>query len=191
MNKLEPDPRVTQGTGFFNALIEWMRRAALAVNALVDGLSKAQIDINGKVSKAGDTMSGDLLLLSTPATSDNSTKAVSSSWIRGAMLNIATAAGFVISLGTNASYVKFPSWLGSWLIQFGTLVGTTGGSGNITVTFPVAFVDNRASVASNGDASAGNEPTTIANSSTTGMNVLFVGLGAGAARRANWIAVGN
>lgn len=45
MNKLESDPRVTQGAGFFGAVIDWMRRAALAVNALVDGLTGVQSEL--------------------------------------------------------------------------------------------------------------------------------------------------
>ena len=38
--KLEQEPRVTQGPTFFAAVIEWMRRAALAVNPLVDTVSE-------------------------------------------------------------------------------------------------------------------------------------------------------
>ncbi|HET8686996.1 MAG TPA: hypothetical protein VFM18_10075 [Methanosarcina sp.] len=62
---------------------------------------------------------------------DNSPKPVSSNWVRGAMSAIATAAGFATSMAANG-YIKFPSWLGGWVVQWG--------SGNtITINFPVAF----------------------------------------------------
>lgn len=68
---------------------------------------------------------------------DNSAKPASTSWIRGAMLAIATAAGFVISLATNG-YCKFPSWLGGWIIQWGLTAPITSGS-NVSVTYPITF----------------------------------------------------
>lgn len=44
--------------------------------------------------------------------------------------------GFVVSMAANG-YIKFPSWLGGWLIQWGTAasVSTSG----TAVTFPIAF----------------------------------------------------
>ena len=168
--------------------------AITAADTVLQAFEKLQAQITSLGSTKADLESPDLTgnpTAPTQSTGDDSTRLATTAWVRSAMSNIASAAGFVISLGSTSSYVKFPSWLGSWLIQFGTTVGTTGGSGNITVTFPIAFVNNMASVASNGDANTGNEPTTIANSNATGMNVLFVGLGSGVMRRANWIAVGN
>ncbi len=68
------------------------------------------------------------------ATTDNSKKLSTTAWIRNAMANIATAAGFSASIGGNG-YVKFPSWLGSWVIQWaGASVATLQ-----TINFPLTF----------------------------------------------------
>lgn len=72
----------------------------------------------------------------TQAVGDNSTKAATTGWVRSAMGNIAAAAGFAASLTANG-FIKFPSWLGGLIIQWGTVavVATTG----TLVTFPIAF----------------------------------------------------
>lgn len=66
---------------------------------------------------------------------DNSVKPASTSWVRGAMSAIATAAGFASSFSSNG-YVKFPGWLGSFLIQWGSV---TTSAGSASVTWPLAF----------------------------------------------------
>jgi hypothetical protein len=72
-----------------------------------------------------------------PTFADNSTKAASTGWVRGAMAAIATAAGFASSFGANG-YIKFPSWLGGWVVQWG---GYTPGvnAGSSAITFPISF----------------------------------------------------
>lgn len=70
-----------------------------------------------------------------PSGSLNTANPASTSWVRNAMSSIATAAGFATSLGANG-YIKFPTWLGGFVIQWGALSVTT------TVTnynFPTAF----------------------------------------------------
>lgn len=67
---------------------------------------------------------------------DNSSKPASTSWIRSAMTTLAAAAGFTASF-TAAGYIKFPSWFGGWVVQWGTV--TTNGSGLATITFPLTF----------------------------------------------------
>lgn len=65
---------------------------------------------------------------------NNSVKPASTSWVRGAMGAIATAAGFVLGGG----YIKFPSWLGGFLIQWGISASIPSGN-NLPIVLPVTF----------------------------------------------------
>ena len=67
---------------------------------------------------------------------DNSTRTPSTNWVRGAMTAIAAAAGFVLSPGQNG-FIKFPSYLGSYLIQWVT--GISDASSIMTVSWPTPF----------------------------------------------------
>lgn len=73
---------------------------------------------------------------SDPTFTNNSVKPASTGWVRGAMSAIATAAGFVFSNGAQG-YVKFPTWLGGVIIQWGST--NTGAGSSINITFPLAF----------------------------------------------------
>ena len=73
-----------------------------------------------------------------PTGADDSARMATTGWIRSSMLAIATAAGFAISLAANG-YIKFPSWLGGLIIQWGVAVSSGTSAGNATATFPIAF----------------------------------------------------
>lgn len=75
-------------------------------------------------------------VFATAPDAENSTKVATTGWVRSAMASIATAAGFVISPAGNG-YIKFPSWLGSWVFQWGQQVVGFGTLGSITL--PTSF----------------------------------------------------
>jgi len=70
------------------------------------------------------------------AGADNSTRVASTGWIRNSMAAIATAAGFHV-LFAGIGHIRFPSWLGSLQICWGT--GVTGGAGGGSATFSLSF----------------------------------------------------
>lgn len=74
---------------------------------------------------------------SDPTFADNSVKQASTGWVRGAMSAIAVAAGFAVSKAQNG-YIKFPSWLGGLIIQWGLVQLTTAGVAQ-TVSYPITF----------------------------------------------------
>ncbi|MBU6959663.1 phage tail protein [Pseudomonas sp. CVAP len=46
--------------------------------------------------------------------------------------------GFAISLATNG-YIAFPTWLGGWIIQWGTVFAPTYGTANVHMATPIAW----------------------------------------------------
>jgi phage-related tail fiber protein len=66
---------------------------------------------------------------------DNSSKAASTSWVRGAMSAIAVAAGFAYSFA-ETGYIKLPNYLGGFIAEWGKGSGSTS---DFSITFPVTF----------------------------------------------------
>ena len=121
--------------------------------------------------------------------------------VAAAMSSIATAAGFAVSFGP-PGYIKFPSWLGGLIIQFGTsVVAVTGGGASFSypLTYPTGVITT---VMTNGDWNAGNlRYWVIANGSTASVQQVVIygdasaggsfGLQPGGNFRVNWISIGR
>jgi len=125
-----------------------------------------------------------------PSASDNSAKLASTSWIRSAMSNIASAAGFAINL-SGTGYIKFPSWLGSWLVQWGA-IGIANGSYSATVVLPLAF-SGPVTRAFACDATSSGTPLAakvITSAATTSFDLLLDGPSINS-RVACWLAIGS
>ena len=74
------------------------------------------------------TEAGVLTAASSPDAADNSKKIATTEW---------AAFGFVI-VKSSPGYIKFPTWMGGLIIQWGQ-VGSIAGNGNQTVTYPLQF----------------------------------------------------
>lgn len=115
--------------------------------------------------------------VSDPTFANSTSNPASTSWVRGAMAAIATAAGFQSSFGTN-SYIKLPSWLGGAVYQWGS--GTSNASGILTVTFPLPFPNACRSIGSNAVASSGGVSTRVnALATTTSVDIATFSTGTG------------
>lgn len=121
--------RVKEGT--VNADTNWQVTNDGVVTIGVTGLTFQKVSASAVVTAASD-----------PTFVDNSISAASTSWVRGAMSAIAIAAGFSVSLTANG-FIKFPSWLGGLIIEWGKQ-SFADFAGNLTVpcTFPIAFPNN-------------------------------------------------
>ncbi|AYM76891.1 hypothetical protein D9M09_14605 [Janthinobacterium agaricidamnosum] len=114
-------------------------------------VANGQTTINaGNIAKAiGAPFSGTAAMLNvmnaftvsptapTPPAADNSTKVATTGWFYNAIATVAVAMGFAVSLTPNG-YIKFPSWLGSLIFQWG-LGGTADASGVSNAIFTTAF----------------------------------------------------
>ena len=124
----------------------------------------------------------------TPGSADNSTRIATTAWAKF---------GFAISLGP-VGYIKFPTWLGGLIVQWGTSVVTTDGAAQAAFPFPLTFPSNVyttvANIGDNGDnktavfGTTGTSVTTarfvLVDSTTGGGRAAFVA-------RINWVAFGN
>lgn len=108
-------------------------------NSVLVGIAKNETGIFADVDASG---TGTVTAAIDPTFADNSSTAASTSWVRGAMSAIAIAAGFSVSLTANG-FIKFPSWLGGLIIEWGKQ-SFADFAGNLTVpcTFPIAFPNN-------------------------------------------------
>ena len=121
---IEQDPRVTEGPNFFRSLYDWMRRVA--------------IDLNAKATINNAVLTGDPQA-PTPPVSDNDNSIATTAWVRSAMGTIFSALGFSVG-GTNAVwYIKFPTFMGSFILQGGSVAQSSDASGLAVITFPISF----------------------------------------------------
>jgi hypothetical protein len=74
----------------------------------------------------------------TQSFSDRSTKVATTEWVYGAMATVMSYFGFAISLAANG-YIKFPSILGGWIVQWGLVPAIAVGASSASVIFPIAF----------------------------------------------------
>ncbi len=118
----------------------------------------------------------------------DTSKIVTSGRLYNALSALATKAGFAISLTTNG-YIKFPSWLGGVIFQWGVLgdaswVANTFRTINYPVTFPNNALQNVASM-SNSAGTLGRVNTNALSNSQIQLMVDYSG-----AATVRWVAVG-
>lgn len=192
--RLPLDPQIDEGTGFIFSLKMRLREISRFFNGAADQVDANTTSLAGKVNRAGDTMTGGLNLVSpstsaTEANSDNSTKIATTAWVRNAMATIAAAAGFAFN-PASTGYIKFPSWLGGWVVQWGITLSSSGG--DVSVAYPISFPTGPlAAVAMVPSSAVG----WIATLNTLGLSNMALGVysGAGARQAANayWLVWGS
>jgi hypothetical protein len=98
----------------------------------------ASTTVSGIVELATDAETHTATVAGDPTFVDNGTKSASTAWVRGAMSAIAAAAGFVISAVSASGYIKFPSWLGNFVIEWGFISVPANSSVNVTLPLTIA-----------------------------------------------------
>ena len=108
------------------------------VMELVENNNLVQAALDEKAPIESPVLTG-TPLAPTPALNDNSTKISTTAWVKnniqtlvtGCISAVATATGFSYSFAGNG-YIKLPSWLGSFIIQWGI-------SSSTWTSFPISF----------------------------------------------------
>ena len=151
------------------ALLGASGTAADARTALGAAADADVVKLTGTQTIAGTKTFSASPVVPTPATSDNSTKAASTAWVRSALGTIFTALGFSAVIGTTGGIV-FPSILGGFIFCWGR---TGTGSTSYSVTFPIAFTTTPAQVMMTpfGTVVAGTADLQVTSLSPTGMAV--------------------
>lgn len=122
-------------------------------------ISLAQFAVSNALALAGGMMSGPIALFGAdtinvdPAASDNSTKLPSTKWIwnniqalvSSCIEAVAAAAGFATLFGANG-YIRFPSWLGGLMLQWGKTGSFPADATNYTIGFSTSFPNTCLSV---------------------------------------------
>lgn len=106
-----------------------------------------------------------------------------------ALTTLGVVGGATYSMGASG-YVKFPSWMGGLIIQWGSTGGLAGQTG-IDVTFPITFPTRCASALAVGvgTTDGGDVNTALGNVTASGMRIRNTLVDTSAAEY--WIAVGN
>ncbi|MDR6455489.1 gp53-like domain-containing protein [Variovorax paradoxus] len=170
--------------------------AVAATDTVLAAIGKLQAQLNLKAALASPALTG-TPTAPTQASADNTTAIATTGWVRSAMSNIASAAGFALA-GGSVGYIKFPSWLGGMIIQFGTSVGTTNAASAYVISYPITFPNSVwTALCTNGDAGAQLGSPIVSNGGMQGSSLTVVwsfgqgGVGGGITTRTNWIVIGN
>lgn len=155
-------------------------------------LSATKVNL-GQIAAASALADTDLTLVRQGAADKSSSLTVLKTWITNSMAAIATASGFAALLAASG-YVKFPSWLGAWIVQWGAFTNTGGGSNSIT--YPIAFPASSYSISAQKSDTAWATAVLIGPSSTSGFTAYFVtsasaALDSTTSRSASYIAIGK
>lgn len=120
--------------------------STLGTVVTADFLNAVQEEIAGVIEEAGVELDPEnqqqLAAIVTPIThttdptfASDSIRPASTGWVRRAMSAIAIASGFSVTLAQNGQ-IKFPSWLGGVIFQWGFVEWTTGTTKAFSWVYP-------------------------------------------------------